>query len=196
MSTYIICITDDLAGDVKLYSSHINAMIINEAGLSTLQDNDTLVIYGHGEWSNVGGIARATNKIIWGTKAINGTKTCDKLIESDFPVGRTNITIVVHCCFSAGTIENPPTQVESQSTFAGQLCSALKAYYFPGLRVIGYQGQTKAGKAGFAAGQTANAPRVLRGQQDPNLADLWALTYGGPGDRDVLLASGARASFS
>lgn len=197
MATHILCISADLAKDADLYSSQVKAYVISASELHKVKSGDTLIIYGHGQYAEHGqGGFVATNKVIWGKRALDGSQVCDALLDSDLDTGLVNLTIIAHCCFTAGTKENPPTEVESQHTFAGQLCSALKAFYFPGLRVIGYQGASKTGKAGFAANATANAPRLSRSQADPNQGELWQMVYGGEGDRETFLAKGSSAKWS
>jgi len=197
MTTHILCISDDLAKDVELYSLQVSAYVIKASDLHKVKSGDTLIIYGHGQYAERGrGNFVATNKVIWGARALTGTQVCDELLENDLDTGLFNLTIIAHCCFTAGTKENPPTEIQSQHTFAGQLCSALKAFYYPGLRVIGYQGASKMGKAGFAADASAPAPRLSRSQADPNKGELWQMVYGGEGDRETLLAKGSSAKWS
>ena len=189
MSTYLLCLADDLSKDADLYQDVIGARIISLSDLSNISSDDTLVLYTHGQYTTAGPVPCATNKIQWGRAFISADKVCENLFDNDFPTGVSNVTLIVHACFSAGTIEGAPAI--NTDTFAGQLCSALKAFYLPGLRVVGYQGQSKMGKAGFATGTTENAPRLTRRQADPNQGSLWQVIYGGPGDADGHVASGA-----
>ncbi len=182
MGNYLLCLSDDLAKDVDLYKDVANAWVIKLDQVKDLKDGDSLILYTHGQYTTAGGTARATNKIQWFDRMLSASDVCYRLIDADFPVGKRNLTVVVHACFSAGTVEAPP--VLNDQTFAGQLCSALKSYFLPGLSVIGYQGQTKVGKGGFAAGETKNAPRSSRSQADPNSGELWQAAYGGSGGHD------------
>lgn len=177
MTTLILCISDDLAKDADLYSSQVKAYMIKASQLSKVDSGDTLIIYGHGQYADRGkGTFVATNKVIWGDRALTGTEVCNTLLSSGLNKGLVKLTIIAHCCFTGGTKENPPTEVESHHTFAGQLCSAMKAN-FPGLLVIGYQGASKVGKAGFAANASTNAPRLSRSQVDPNEGELWQVAF-------------------
>lgn len=137
----------------------------------------------------------ATNEIAWDDVHINAETTTDRLFALGLEVGIRNLTIIVHACFSAGTVERPPTAARNTQTFAGQLCSDMKRYYYPGLRVIGYQGQTKVGHAGVPVGRRPS----LRGTRStPSIykAEFWQVVYGGAGDRDGFAEQGARVTWS
>jgi hypothetical protein len=55
--------------------------------------------------------------------ALTATQMRDKLIDDedlDLPSGSKKITLIVHACFTGGTVENPPTTATRDSVFAGQ----------------------------------------------------------------------------
>jgi hypothetical protein len=201
MATFIICGCDDLENDVELYANGIRATIVDE--FSTLRAGDTAILYTHGQYYNhrqgPRTLPTANNMVLWGDDALTAAEMRDKLIDDedlDLPNGVSNITLIVHACFTAGTVENPPATATRDTVFAGQLCAALKEYYYPGLRVIGYRGQSKAGRAGFRVGAPPETRRILRGHVDGNAGGSWQVEFGGDGDRDGFLSQGNSVTWT
>jgi hypothetical protein len=105
------------------------------------------------------------------------------------------LSIIVHACFTAGTVERAPKAAKQLNTFAGQLCAAL-APRFRGLAVYGYQGMTKAGRAGFAVGAGAEGERIRRGHADPHAGAEYQVKYAeGNGGGVVISHQGAAVAW-
>lgn len=118
--------------------------------LSAVANEDTVILYTHGVHSG-GRPPIAENQIEFGSERLGATDAAERLIAGfGLKKGLHNLTIIVHACFSAGTVESPPPDASKLDTFAGALCSALKNLGFDGIQVIGYQGATKGGIAGMS----------------------------------------------
>ncbi len=135
------------------------------ADLSGVKNKDTVIVYTHGQYTidKSSNLATATNRVFWSGKAVSAV-TCARYLrkKAKLPKDTEYLTLIVHACFSAGTIENPPTQINNANTFAGQLCSSM-GRNFPNINVVGYQGKAKAGLAGFpASAEDGQSQRELR----------------------------------
>lgn len=194
MATTLVCGTDDLKKDAELYANGNHIGMVKD--LSKLKEGDTAILYTHGVWDQIQGKATATNRVMWKVgkkeKELDALGMRDELIygKLKLPGDLKNLTLIVHACFSSGTVENPPASTARDSVFAGQLCAALKEFHFPGLRVIGYQGQSKTGRAGFSVDHGIETSRTSRRQEDSHKGEFWTVTFGGAGDSNGFLHQG------
>jgi hypothetical protein len=198
MPTYLICLSDDLEADAGRHAPNIGASVVKN--FKDLQDHDVIILYTHGVYHRgPGDVPIASNQIEWNGRHLGADDVMQQMIRLGFPVPSRGVTVIVHACFSAGTVEQPPSAVNNTQTFAGQLCSALKALYVPGLRVIGYQGQTKVGMAGVRVGEQPSL-RSSRNTRSPYDGSYWQVVYGGngghDGDFDGVAATGASVTWT
>jgi hypothetical protein len=167
---YVVCVSDDLHKDAELYAGGHALTKVND--FSKAASGDLLVLYAHGQYNADGS---AANTIIWGKEALTPVQTAERLTDNlHLNVG--GIKLLVHACFTAGSIEKPPPKASAFNTFAGQLCSALKGK-IRGLTVIGLVGETKAGRAGFNIGAGAETQRITRATKDLHARELWEVQY-------------------
>jgi hypothetical protein len=189
MAIHLLCLADDLKDDANLYVGTLtDANFVND--LSGVRDNDTVIIYTHGQYFKCRhGEFKANNKIKWGNAYVSAATAAANTFAANkakLNRQRRSITIIVHACFTAGTVERSPKQNKNLLTFAGQYCSSLSngGVRLPSLRVIGYQGATKVGSAGYKANQAeidsqtpSNKRRRMSRSYDPTSGSKWQVTY-------------------
>ncbi|CAH0355536.1 hypothetical protein [Aquabacterium sp. CECT 9606] len=177
---HVIALSKDVKANAEIYATTQGADLVTNYTLEKVQDNDTIILYTHGYYDDdKDGMPFSTKCIIWETKA--GKKDLDAAdtavaLQNELNLKRvSNLTVVVHACFSAGTVEERQ-KLRPLNTFAGQLCGNL-APYFPGVRVLGYQGQMKAGFAGYGVKEAVGIRRLTRSSNDVNKGEDWHAEY-------------------
>jgi hypothetical protein len=187
MTIYVACVCDDLKRDAELYAEAFRYTYAADFG--KVGKGDTAILYAHGQYylCKHHSAPKANNKIVWGGTALTAEKTASALQKDLALAPAQGITIIVHACFTAGTVEKAPREREQMNTFAGQLCRAM-AGTFPGLVVFGYQGQTKVGTAGYPLKVDPKQRRRSRSMgADPNEGHNFAVGYGFSGSSGLVV---------
>lgn len=185
MAIHILCLASDLTQDAALYAGGLtDAAVVRD--FSRVRNGDVVILYTHGgAYRCQHREYKARGDIQWGgagfVNAATAAANTLAPLGANLDPNLTGVTVVIHACFSAGTVERAPKAANQMDTFAGQFCSALSngGARLPGLKVIGYQGATKAGSAGFLATQQDLPPIQQRATRrtNPNAGDKWQVTY-------------------
>lgn len=180
MTINLIVGSDDLRKDARIYADVAGYTLVRT--LANIGNGDTVIFYTHGVYRiNAHGQPEARNEIEWMNIVVTAANAAPLLMQ--ILPDRNNLTLIVHACYSAGTVESRPTAANRLTTFAGVLCRDLGAAVtvagvrrFQGVSVTGYVGATKIGYAGFNALNPVNTKRK-RGRPDPNNGETFKVDY-------------------